>query len=79
MVNGLFFCATLPGRREGHTPLCKQEQERLITECRWLSRTHTILERVIPGGWVPVSEMKVWSLIVLSNHSLVYVTTVAYN
>jgi len=36
---------------------------------RRLSRTHTVLGRAIPGEWVPVSGMKVRSLVVLSNDS----------
>jgi len=34
-----------------------------------LSETQAVLGRVIPGGWVPVSGMKIQSLVVLSNHS----------
>jgi len=56
MVNGLFFCATLTGRRGGHTHLYKKERKR-PTPVRWrLSRTQALLGRVSPGecrcrGW----------------------------
>ena len=39
---------------------------------RRLSRTHTVLGREIPEGWVPMSEMKVRSLVVLSIHSALH-------
>ena len=49
--------------------LCKQERKRLTLVRRWLSRTHAVVGRVIPGGWVmPVSVMKIQSLVVLYNH-----------
>jgi len=62
MVDGLFFCATLTGRREG-----KRERKRQTSVRRRLNRTHAVLERFFPGGWV--SGMEVRSLVVLSNHS----------
>jgi len=52
MVDGL-FCATLTGRRRGHTP--------------FVIRTHAVLGRAIPGGLVLVSVMTVRSLVGLSN------------
>jgi len=39
------------------------------TARRRLSRTYAVLARVISKVWVPMSGMKVWSLVVLSNHS----------
>ena len=62
MVDGLFFCATLTGGRGGHTHFYKQERKRPTAVRRWLSRTQALLGRVIPGGWMPVSEMKMRSL-----------------
>jgi len=69
MVDGLFFFATLTGRRGGHTPF---EQAGAET-------SHTGAEAVKsePGssweghswGWVPVSVMKMRSLVGLSVHS----------
>jgi len=59
MVDGLFFCATLTGRKEAIPHLCKQERKRPTPVRRRLSRAHAVLGRVIPGGWVPVSRMKV--------------------
>jgi len=57
MVDGLFYCATLTGRTGSHTLR------------RRLSRTQALLVNVIPGGWVPVSGMKMRSLVGLSVHS----------
>jgi len=68
MVDGLFFCATLTGRRGGLTPFVQAGVETSdIAVRRWLSRTQT-LGRVILGC-VPVSGIKVWSLVGLSAHS----------
>ena len=70
MVDGLFFCVTLTGRGEEAIPhLCKQEWKRPTPARRRLSRTQALLGRVIPGGWVPVSGIKVRSLVGLSAHS----------
>ena len=52
MVDGLFFCATLTGRRRGHTHLYKQERNRPTPVRRWLSRTQAVLGRVVPGVWL---------------------------
>ena len=54
---------------EAITHLYKQERKGPTPVQRRLWRTHAVLERVIPGGWVPVSGMKVRSLVRLSNHS----------
>ena len=50
MVDGLFFCARLTGRRGGHTHLYKQERKRPMPVQRWLSRAQAVLGRVIPGA-----------------------------
>ena len=52
MVDGLFFCATLTGRKEAIPHLYKQERKRLTSVRRRLNRTQALLGRVIPGGWV---------------------------
>jgi len=69
MVDGLFFCATLTGCRRGHTPFVQAGAE----------TSNTGAEAVEPGpasswkghsaGWVPVSGMKMRSLVGLYNHS----------
>ena len=43
MVDGLFFCATLTGRRGGHTPMSDTGAEAVKP---------ALLGRVIPGGGV---------------------------
>jgi len=67
MVDGL-FCATLTGRRGGHTHLYKQERKRPTPVRRQLSRTQALLGRVIPGVCAPVSGIEVRSLVGLSAH-----------
>jgi len=67
MFDGLFFCATLTGCRGDHTPILQAGGKR--PPWRRLSRIQGLLGRVIPGGWVPVSGMKVWSVVGLSAHS----------
>jgi len=69
MVDGLFFCATLTGRKEAIPHLYKQERKRLTSVRRRLSQTQALLGRVIPGVCVPVSGIKVLSLMGLSAHS----------
>jgi len=51
------------------THVSKQERQRPRAVRRRLRRTHSVLVRVIPGVWVPVSEMKVRNHVVFSNHS----------
>ena len=51
------------------THVSKQERQRPRAVRRRLRRTRSVLVRVIPGVWVPVSEMKVRSHAVFSNHS----------
>ena len=50
--------------------LCKQEWKRLTPVRRWLSWIHAIFSTAILWGWVPMSGMKVQSLVVLSNPGL---------
>ena len=52
--------------------LCKQEGKRQTSVQRRLRRTHAVFGTTIPEGWVPMSGMKVRSLVVLSNHSALY-------
>ena len=68
MVDGLFFCATLAGSGGGHTPTVQAGGEtpdtRAVTvkpdpRCFWEGHS----------GWVPVSRMKMLSLVGLSTHS----------
>jgi len=50
MVYGLFFSATLTGRRGDHVPyLYKQERKRQTLVRRRLTRAQGLLVRVIPG------------------------------
>jgi len=78
MVDGLFFCATLTSRRGSHTHLYKQEWKRPTPVRRRLSRTQALLGRTHAiqalwdshsKGWVPMSGMKMRSLVGLSVHS----------
>jgi len=69
MVGCLFFCATLTGRRGGNTPFVQAGAESPTPVRRRLSRIQVLLERVIPRRWVPMSGMKVRSLVRLLNHS----------
>ena len=66
MVDGLCFCATLTGRRKGHTPFVQAGAETTDTGAEACSRTQALLGRVIPGVCVPVSGIKVRSLVGLS-------------
>jgi len=69
MVGCLFFCATLTDRRGAIPHLYRQERKRTTPVRRRLSRIQALLERVIPRRWVPMSGMKVRSLVRLLNHS----------
>jgi len=60
MVDGLFFCATLTGRRGDHTPFVQARAE--------TSDTGAEADKADPG-WVSVSGMKMRSLVGLSAHS----------
>jgi len=69
MVDYLFFCATLTGRRWDHTHLHKQEWKRPTPVQGRLSQAHTDVGRVILGEWVLVVWVKVQSLVRLCHHS----------
>jgi len=58
----LFFCATLTGRRGGHTPFVRAGTETSDNGAEAVKPER----RVIPRGWVPVSGMKMRSLVGLS-------------
>jgi len=47
MVDGLFICATLTGRRGGHTPFVQAGVETSDTG----AEPHTVLGKAIQGGW----------------------------
>jgi len=70
MAKGLFFCATLTGRRGGHTTFAQAGAEKPDTDAVRLSGTQALLGRVTPGVWV--SGMKMRSLVGLSNHSALH-------
>jgi len=61
MVDGLFFCATLTGRRGGHTPFVQAGVETSDASAEAVKLDHAVLGRVIQGRWVPLSAMKVRS------------------
>jgi len=69
MVDGLFFCATLTGRKGGHTPFVEAIMEACDPGAAAVKPDPGCFERVIQGGWVPVSGMKLRSLVSLSAHS----------
>jgi len=55
MVDGLFSCVTLTGGRGGNNPFVQAGEKRLTLLRRWLSQTHAVLWRVIPGEVVLMS------------------------
>jgi len=61
MVDSLFFCATLTGRRGGHTPFVQAGAETSNTVQRRLSWTQALLGRVILGGGAGVRDENVES------------------
>jgi len=69
MVDDL-FCATLTGRREGHTPFVQAGAETSDTGAEAVEPDLTLLGRVIPGVCVPVSGIEVRSLVGLTAHSV---------
>jgi len=69
MADDLFFCATLTGRWGGHSPVVQAGAETSDTGAETVKPDPAPLGMVIPGGWVPMSGMKVLSLAVLSAHS----------
>jgi len=72
MVDGWFFCATFTGRRGKHTPFVPAEAETSDTGAEVVEPTQAVLGRVILGGWVLVSGMKIRSLMGLSVHSALH-------
>jgi len=65
-------CSSAPhsqAAEEAIPHLYKQEQKRPTPVRKRLSRTQALLARVIPRRWVPVSGMKMRSLVGLSAHS----------
>jgi len=62
------FCATLTGRRGGHTPFVQAGVETSGTGAEAVEPDPGSSWRVIPGG-VPVSGIEVWSLVGFSAHS----------
>jgi len=69
MVDGLFFCATLTGCRGGNTPFVQAGAETSDTVAEAVKPDPDLLGRAIPGGCVPVSGIKVRSLVGMSAHS----------
>jgi len=68
MVDGFFFCATLTGRREGHTPIVQAGAETSYTGAEAVKPEPSSSWEGHAGG-VPVSGMKMRSLVGLSIHS----------
>ena len=64
MVDDLFFFATFTGRRGGHTPFVPAGVETGAEVVK-----PDLLERAIPGWYVPVSGIKIRNLVGLSAHS----------
>ena len=71
MVDDLLFCATLPARRGGHTPIVQAGAETPDTgaEAVKLDPRCSRKGHFIPEGWVPVSQKQLQSLVGLSNHT----------
>jgi len=69
MVNGLFFCATLTDRRGGHTPFVQAGAETSDTGADAVKPDPSSFWEGYSGGWVPVSGMKMRSLVGLSVRS----------
>ena len=57
------------GAEEAIVYLCKMERKHPTPVLRRLSPTHAVLERFIPVSWIPLSGMKVRSLVRLPTHS----------
>jgi len=69
MVDGLFICATLAGRRGGHTPFVQAGAEKSNTGAEAVKLDPGSSWEGQSGGGVPVSGIKVRSLVGLSAHS----------
>jgi len=68
IVDGLFFCTTVTGRRGGRTPFVQAGAETSDIGSETVEPNPGSSREVIPGGWVPVSGIKMPSLVVLSAH-----------
>jgi len=62
----LFFCATLTGRRGGHIPFVQAGAETSDTGAEAVKPDPGSSWEGRSGGWVPVSGMKMMSLVGLS-------------
>jgi len=69
MVNGLFFCITLTGRRGGHTPFVQAEAEMSNTGREAVEPDPSSSWEGHAGVCLPVSGINVRSLVGLSTHS----------
>jgi len=69
MVDGLFFCATLTGHTGSHTPFVQVGAETSDTGIEAVKPDPSSSWEGHSGWWVPVSGMKVLSLVGLSAHS----------
>jgi len=69
MLDGLFFCATLTGRRGGHTQFVQAGAETSYTGAEAVELDPGSSWEDHSGGWVPASGMKMLSLVGLSIHS----------
>jgi len=69
MVDGLFFCTTLTGRRGSHTSFVQAGAETSDTGAEAVKPDPGSSWEGHSGGWVPVSGMKMRSLVGLSAHS----------
>jgi len=69
MVDSLFFCATLTGRRGGHSPFVQAGVEMSDTSVEAVKSDPGSSWEIILGVCVPVSGIKVRSLVGLSAHS----------
>jgi len=71
-VNGLFFSATLASCRGGHIPFVQAGAETCDTGAEAVKSDPAVPGRAIPGGLVPMSGMKVRSLVMCSYYSAFY-------
>ena len=69
MVEGLFFCATLTGRRGGHTPFVRAGAETSDTGAEAVKPDPGSSWEDHSRGCVLVSGIEVWSPVELSAHS----------
>jgi len=69
MADSLFFCATLTGRRGGHTPFVQAGAETFDTGAEAVKPDPGSSWEAHSGGWLPVSGMQMRSLVGLSAYS----------